>query len=1156
MKTPESDGRRAAENGSLSRMPLVLACALLGLIVIAFIYNELRREREPTPPPTPTIWTRRNELPLDLSPFFNNDGIASSSDPDDANFDCPDNPPDIPGSGYPAEKMPASGAVVRVDEIEASFLFPVIAPEEPNNVACSGQRIGDAGKPGWLDEAYRCKAVAFLGAAENGAAAGAVKLKYKDGSTDIEMLSFPDWCVPSDDATVAWRAPYRFAWDEWTDRNDRQEVPCYLYAVRIPVDPDRRLIAIRLPEQPRIHIFAITLQVKPADIDVARRGDTLARRYREVAELARQPRVDLSGPVTDLALRLDEAEESIPDRLQRQLLWLRTKHEYLTYRLDERPVLTGSKTEDWAREWIDGLRADLAELLAGGDPFEEKRGNILKGYVSQIDGQVQPYTVYVPESYDPRRPAPLAVRMHGHGWYRPFQGYPTEGVRDAVVLSPHGRGSMDYMFVGEEDVMAAIDEVQNYYTIDRRRVYLLGASMGGTGCWHLATRYPDRFAAIGPSAANTDSRAWAESATRVSPDTGRFAWLRRELRAASDPVTYAGNLLHTTTYFLHGADDGVVSVENSRAMARALEQAGCSFTYREGEGGHGWRPEDVVRRQHDAVFAARLVDRPRRVQLRASQLKHGRSHWLRILRFGRPELYGEVDAEVSGDSLIRVEPRNVTAFQIDLHQCPVNTAQAITVVIDDEPVFTEVVSDRRWLRFSREGAHWRPEFTQPRLHKRPYLEGPVSDAFTASFMLVIGTQSERAFDRRVLREEAERFADDWEHLYTKPPRVRFDYEVTRADIAAHNLVLYGGPEDNTITARINDHLPIRIENGAVVVGDRRVYRGEDVAAKFCYPNPLNPDRLAVVIAGANRADAVFQSNNLFGNFFQWGPYDNWSWFDYAVFDRRSRSAETMLEFGFFGHDWQLDHHTTWFGDARARERAPARVIPARTRPPSGRETVHLSELMPVLIDQHKMAVGFDTSAEGRELSVGPAGESRRVFQRGLGARAPSRVVFRIHRSDTPYGERFHRFRATVGIDLEGESEVTPGRDRREWVQFVVRGDGHLLYRTGRMRWDSEPVDIDLPILDVEELELEVRCTNARWLVGSAAWGDARIVRAKTGAGEPPDSASGLRASDEETGAGPTEPGEATSSPPPLPSSSPPPSDRPPGRSAGSRRGRR
>ncbi|MCC5841588.1 MAG: dienelactone hydrolase family protein [Opitutales bacterium] len=45
---------------------------------------------------------------------------------------------------------------------------------------------------------------------------------------------------------------------------------------------------------------------------------------------------------------------------------------------------------------------------------------------------------------------------------------------------------------------ALLDDVISRYRIDEKRIYVTGLSMGGSGAWHLATAYPERFAAIAP----------------------------------------------------------------------------------------------------------------------------------------------------------------------------------------------------------------------------------------------------------------------------------------------------------------------------------------------------------------------------------------------------------------------------------------------------------------------------------------------------------------------------------------------------------------------------------------------------------------------------------------------------------------------------------
>jgi pimeloyl-ACP methyl ester carboxylesterase len=54
--------------------------------------------------------------------------------------------------------------------------------------------------------------------------------------------------------------------------------------------------------------------------------------------------------------------------------------------------------------------------------------------------------------------------------------------------------------LSELDVLEAVDRVTAEYSVDPDRIFILGHSMGGAGAWHLALKYPDRWAGIVPSA--------------------------------------------------------------------------------------------------------------------------------------------------------------------------------------------------------------------------------------------------------------------------------------------------------------------------------------------------------------------------------------------------------------------------------------------------------------------------------------------------------------------------------------------------------------------------------------------------------------------------------------------------------------------------------
>ncbi len=50
----------------------------------------------------------------------------------------------------------------------------------------------------------------------------------------------------------------------------------------------------------------------------------------------------------------------------------------------------------------------------------------------------------------------------------------------------------------EQDLLAMLGDVQKNYATDAARIYLTGLSYGGFGTWFMASKHPDKFAAIAP----------------------------------------------------------------------------------------------------------------------------------------------------------------------------------------------------------------------------------------------------------------------------------------------------------------------------------------------------------------------------------------------------------------------------------------------------------------------------------------------------------------------------------------------------------------------------------------------------------------------------------------------------------------------------------
>src|SRR5262249_32069647 len=90
--------------------------------------------------------------------------------------------------------------------------------------------------------------------------------------------------------------------------------------------------------------------------------------------------------------------------------------------------------------------------------------------------------------------------------------------------------------------------------------------------------------------------------------------------------------------------------------------------------------------------------------------------------------------------------------------------------------------------------------------------------------------------------------DHWRKQFRGEARVKDDADVTDADVAAHNLVLWGDPSSNKVLAKGAAKLPVRWDAQGVVVGAKTYGADHHVPVLIC-PNPLNPKRYVVVNSG-------------------------------------------------------------------------------------------------------------------------------------------------------------------------------------------------------------------------------------------------------------------------------------------------------------------
>ncbi|HEX9422257.1 MAG TPA: prolyl oligopeptidase family serine peptidase [Pyrinomonadaceae bacterium] len=207
------------------------------------------------------------------------------------------------------------------------------------------------------------------------------------------------------------------------------------------------------------------------------------------------------------------------------------------------------------------------------------------------------YQVFVPREFTRSKTWPVIIVLHGGGTYGNDGIRPTDGgfgrvirsSRDgfpAIVIFPqaHADRTPAWQLEGGEAAMAALKRSIKEFKGDPKRVVLTGGSAGGNGTWFLASRYPERFAAIVPIC------GFISKFKGVSSGVEYPALAPAEV---ADPYAFiAKKVASIPVWIFHGEADKTVSVGESRKMAAALKAVGANVQYTElpGVDHNAWDP--------------------------------------------------------------------------------------------------------------------------------------------------------------------------------------------------------------------------------------------------------------------------------------------------------------------------------------------------------------------------------------------------------------------------------------------------------------------------------------------------------------------------------------------------------------------------------------
>ena len=529
-------------------------------------------------------------------------------------------------------------------------------------------------------------------------------------------------------------------------------------------------------------------------------------------------------------------------------------------------------------------------------------------FTSGIDGSVQYYAVN-PVSPGDGTPPALLFSLHGASVEAIGHASAYSSKTWANIVAPTNRRPYGFSWEdwGRLDALEVFDIAMRTFTPDPARVYLSGHSMGGHGTWQLGFHYPDRWAAIGPSAGWISFRSYRHN----NPPLSRTPMGLMLQRAALPSDTYfmAENARRFGSYVLHGTDDDDVSVEEARAMVRVLDSLNMDYVFREVPGkGHWW--DESPEPGSDCLDWAPMMDffarhaRPEKKRVRsvvfttASPAVSSRCDWAEILQQERAWMPTRINIRVD-PKLGRFIGSTENVSQLALETLSLERTDSVWVELDGQPAvpFALAPGTQRVV-LTRSGAGWVPGASNAAL-KSPQRGGPFKDAFRNSMVFVYGTRGSEDENRWAF-EKARADAEQFWYQGNGSVDVLADSDFSPEAHAGRNVILYGNATTNGAWKPLLGNCPVQVTRGEVRIGGRSVKKS-DLCVLFLYPRPGDPACSVGAVSGTGLQGlrttmrlAYLSAGVAFPDLFIAGPA--------MLLDGESG----VVCAGFFGNDWSIE----------------------------------------------------------------------------------------------------------------------------------------------------------------------------------------------------------------------------------------------------------
>ena len=401
---------------------------------------------------------------------------------------------------------------------------------------------------------------------------------------------------------------------------------------------------------------------------------------------------------------------------------------------------------------------------------------------------VEEFAVFIPDCYESKMSWPVLLHVGDTAW-ESGENYPSD--YGLIDIWWHTVSHKEIRWKDYITIMALVEEKLN---IDCDRIYIDGDCMDGISAIALVLHHPD---------------FWAECSVSLGNSY-------RHLSA---------NALNLPLMFVrgsHGTNQPSFTGYFNFAL-KCFQHAGCRYL-------KSSLTQEIAEVRGTPVPDAIRENNPQKVLYSIESLGYPKAYWVKIEGREDENLIATIDALISGQK-ISVNTRNIDAYSLNLSCAPLDSNESV-----------EIIENGKSLGFVKEQIFTkRSKKYIDAIHiKNEHLHGPVRDAFMDPYVVVYGAEDEGLL--KINRQVANSLANGGP-VFT-------DSNVPKRLLDNHNLILVDMMESNLLLSRISKRLPVRIENGSVIAGDKH-YDGSDTGFILIYPNPENVQRYVAVFSGTS-----------------------------------------------------------------------------------------------------------------------------------------------------------------------------------------------------------------------------------------------------------------------------------------------------------------